>query len=454
MFCGAALWLMVGTIGGVYAQEAVNGAAAALPDNSHGAAAQALHRKKLERARELDEIRRTLEMTHADRDKARVQIEALVEDQQTLNENLIETARGIQAIEGRLWQSEQRLDDLNIQEGLLRQSLKSQHKVMIEVMAVLQRIGHRPPPAVLISPQDALNSVRSAMLFGNILPHLRADVARMGDDLRTLARVRRAIARQHQQMQADLSRYEVQQSRIDALLAQKRRSLALTESVFEEQQRRAQELASRAADLRDLISRMEEKFNAAASAAQRQKVRQEQLLARTTAPADRPAGKNRNVSPPPGPQRQAPRVAFARTLGRLALPVNGAFVRRFGDMDQFGEKAKGDALATRRNATITAPSDGWVLYAARFRSYGKLLILNVGGGYHVLLAGMERIDVSPGQFVHAGEPVGQMGSERYASNAADMELSQPVLYIEFRKDDVSIDPSPWWAKTLTLKADG
>ena len=71
---------------------------------------------------------------------------------------------------------------------------------------------------------------------------------------------------------------------------------------------------------------------------------------------------------------------------------------------------KGVSIATRAGAQVTAPADGWVVYAGPFRSYGQLLILNAGGGYHVLLAGMERISVDLGQFVLAGEPVAVMGN--------------------------------------------
>ena len=96
-------------------------------------------------------------------------------------------------------------------------------------------------------------------------------------------------------------------------------------------------------------------------------------------------------------------------------------------------------------AYVTAPADGWVLYAGPFRSYGQLLILNVGDDYHVVLAGMERIDVSQGQFVLAGEPVGAMGKVHLASvSAAAAANENPTLYIEIRRNGKPVDPGPWW----------
>ena len=97
-----------------------------------------------------------------------------------------------------------------------------------------------------------------------------------------------------------------------------------------------------------------------------------------------------------------------------------------------------------------------MVYAGPFRTYGQLLILNAGGGYHVLLAGMDRISVDLGQFVLTGEPVAVMGERRgsQASAAVTAGSNQPVLYVEFRKDGTPIDPSPWWAANEGEKVRG
>ena len=83
-----------------------------------------------------------------------------------------------------------------------------------------------------------------------------------------------------------------------------------------------------------------------------------------------------------------------------------------------------------------------MVYAGPFRNYGQLLILNAGGGYHVLLAGMDRISVDLGQFVLTGEPVAVMGSGSQIAATLATGSSQPVLYVEFRKDGTPVDPRP------------
>jgi septal ring factor EnvC (AmiA/AmiB activator) len=83
------------------------------------------------------------------------------------------------------------------------------------------------------------------------------------------------------------------------------------------------------------------------------------------------------------------------------------------------------------------------------------LIINAGGGYYILLAGMDQINVDVGQFVLAGEPVATMGEAPLMSLIGSaIEKNNPVLYVEFRKDGGSIDPSPWWAKSQSEKVRG
>jgi len=108
---------------------------------------------------------------------------------------------------------------------------------------------------------------------------------------------------------------------------------------------------------------------------------------------------------------------------------------------------KGLFIATRAAAQVISPADGHVEYAGSFRSYGQLLILNAGGGYHVLLAGLGDIKAETGQFVRAGEPVGTMGANAAPGTLSGDQLQdgRPVLYIEFRKNGDAVDSAAWWA---------
>jgi septal ring factor EnvC (AmiA/AmiB activator) len=228
-----------------------------------------------------------------------------------------------------------------------------------------------------------------------------------------------------------------EQQRLTLLTAARQKQLTETESALSAARKKAIALAHDADSLKDLIAKLEHSLDAATRAA-------------------RSAARTRPQDTEPGSEtaRLTPAVAFASAQGTLRLPVNGVRVRAFGESDGRGGLEKGLLVATRSRAQVTSPCDGWVVYAGTFRSYGQLLILNAGDGYHVLLAGMDRISVDIGQFVLTGEPVAMMGSGAQVAAIVAAGPSQPVLYVEFRKDGTPIDPSPWWAKSEGEKARG
>jgi murein hydrolase activator len=307
----------------------------------------------------------------------------------------------------------------------------------------LQRLGRRPPPALLVSPEDALQSVRTAILLGAVLPDMKTEVDTLLADLAELVRLRSEIAAERDALGRDLAALSQERTRMTVLVQERQRKQTETEKALEAERARAIQLARQADNLKDLIGRIEQEIASAARAA-----------AAAQAATARPADAKNSLSALNDPGRLAPAIAFASAKGALALPISGIKIRDFGVPDGLGGTEKGLSVASRAGAQVTAPCDGWVVYAGPFRSYGQLLILNAGGGYHILLAGMERISVDLGQFVLTGEPVAVMGGGPQSAAAIATGSSQPVLYIEFRKDGSPVDPSPWWAVSGSEKVRG
>ena len=351
---------------------------------------------------------------------------------------MIATAARVRADEANIAATESRLKPLSESERSMRKSLEGRRAVIAEVLAALQRIGRRPPPALLVGPEDALQSVRSAMMLGAVLPEMRKEVAVLAGDLTDLVRVRKEIAVEHERLQHDRKALAEQQQRLTLLTVERQKQLSETEGALAEARKKAVALARDANSLKELIAKLEQGLDPATRAAR--------SAARGTPEA--PGSTAADTA------RMAPAIAFASAKRVLPLPVNGVKMRAFGDSDGRGGLEKGLLLATRSRAQVTAPCDGWVVYAGAFRSYGQLLILNAGDGYHVLLAGMDRISVDIGQFVLTGEPVAVMGSGSKVAAILATGSSQPVLYVEFRKDGTPIDPGPWWATSEGEKARG
>jgi len=357
------------------------------------------------------------------------EIEQIGADRRKLNQDLIDTAARLRGLEIQIPATEARLKPLDENELTIRKTLDGRRAVIGEVLAALQRIGRRPPPALIASPEDALQSVRTAMVLGAVLPEMRHEVDALASDLTELLNVRKKIATERDQLKSELAALGGERARMTALVGERQKQQAEREKALEAERSRASDLARNVDNLKDLISKLEQGMDPA--------IREAREAARSDS---RPA-----LSAFRDPGRLTPAIAFASLRRQVPIPVNGAKLKQFGSPDGNGGLERGISIATRASAQVTAPGDGWVVYAGPFRSYGQLLILNVGGGYHILLAGMDRISVDLGQFVLTGEPVAVMGNTSHIASILATGSSQPVLYIEFRKDGVPVDPGPWWA---------
>ena len=116
----------------------------------------------------------------------------------------------------------------------------------------------------------------------------------------------------------------------------------------------------------------------------------------------------------------------------LAQPVVGRRVIDFGALGTHGGRSNGIVFETPPGAEVRAPVAGTVVYAAEFRTYGKLVTIAIGCATHVMISGLEKIVVSPGDRVSSGQTLGAMSQGR-----GDL---LPVLYLELRRDGRPIDP--------------
>ena len=374
--------------------------------------------------------------------KLRSEIEALGQDRRKFNAQLIDTAAHVRDVEANINASQIRLDTLNQQERSLQKSLDQRRAVIVEVIAALQRMGRQPPPALVVSPEDALRAVRTAITLGAVLPEMRSQADALAGDLTALLSVRKEIVAQRDRLTSELDLLGHEQLRVSLLIDQRQKKQTNVELSLASERQRAADVVRQVDSIKDLITKLEAGLD---------------NTKRATRDADRGIANDAThpeLAALSDPGRLTPAVAFADMRGHLRLPVNGTRIREFGGSDGSGGTQKGLSIAARAGGEITAPCDGWVVYAGHFRSYGQLLILNAGGGYHVLLAGMERISVDIGQFVLTGEPVAVMGGGPQASPAGTSGPKQPVLYVEFRKDGAPIDPSPWWATNEGEKVRG
>ena len=407
-----------------------------------------------EAQKKLDEATQKLQSSHALEEGLSQDIAALAEARAKLNTELIEAGKRVQASEAKLSETEAKLTELTDQVTVIRNSITERKETIVKMLSAMQRIGRTPPPALVTRRDDALAVVRSAMLLAQVFPELKYQADNLSQELDGLVKLETGIREQRDTEKRETDRLAAERGRIDQLLEEKKAKLAKSEVELAVTRQAAQQQAAEETELNALITRLDERIAKAEVAQYDAEVAAETALrAREQSQALATPGSENVIEIKPGaakiafasPSRMKPAMPFETTKGSLPLPAQGKRLKRFGEADGVGGSLKGISLQTRGEARIIAPTDGWVVYAGNFRSYGNLLIINAGGGYHVLLAGMGRIDVSLGQFVLAGEPVAVMGAALQAGQGNN-DNSRPVLYVEFRKDGRPIDPGPWWAE--------
>jgi murein hydrolase activator len=416
-------------------------------DPSTAPSLPAVEQQKADKEVELQGVEDVIRASDEQRRAIDTEIQSIRADKARLSAALIAATAKVQEAERHIAAADDRLATLNAKADSLSGSLAARRAAIAEVLAALQRMGAHPPPAILVRPGDMAEAVRAAMVLSSLVPDLKGQADALRRDVDNLSNTKESIVREREGLARAVASLALEKERLAALVEARQQSLSSAEDALASQQKRAAELANQASSLKDLIGRLEadvDQRKAAANAALAADKRAAQEI------EAKAAGARATES-----ARLQPAAAFTEAKGRVPLPAAGTIVKTFGSPDGLGGIEHGVSIETLAGAVVSAPADGSILFSGPYRTYGQLLIINAGGGYYLLLAGMDRINVSPGQFVLSGEPVGVMGdgTTRMAAAAA-VGAAQPVLYIELRKDGTAIDPAPWWVKSESEKARG
>jgi septal ring factor EnvC (AmiA/AmiB activator) len=252
-----------------------------------------------------------------------------------------------------------RLERLNLAETELSVDQGANMHRLSRLLSVLELMKRDPPPALLVSPDDAKDAVRAAILVKALTPDLAGRAQGYAQGATEVMRQRRLAAVQ-------------------------------SEALFERDS-----LAADALPAPDSSAGLRLRGAVSADATE--------------------------LTPP----------------DRLLMPVAGAGVRRFGDPIAGGGRSNGLTLAAAKGARAVSPAAGLVQYVGPVKGWDVIVILRLAGGYHLVLAGLERTSVQVGQSVAEGQPVGWATDDRQATSE---------LYLEVREQGSPVDPAKWLGK--------
>jgi septal ring factor EnvC (AmiA/AmiB activator) len=324
-------------------------------------------------------------------------------DAKALADKLVAAAAEERRFEERAAEAEAKLADLTAKETAAKDGLYADRKALENVLAALMRFSRQKPPAMAAHETRAQDAVRAAILLGAIEPALEARARKLAVEIDALTSLRAEAAKEAEALASAEKSLDAKKTEIEALLAIKRGQQVKLSFEAERYAADAKRAAAKANTLRDLIAAVARKAGSVAS----------------------------GVFPD---ARSASGLRFSAYKGKVSAPAAGPVSARYGKLQASGEKAQGLTIQTRRRAQVSAPFDARIEFAGPWRSYGGLVILNVGEGYVIVLAGMSEVFGVPGQEVLAGEPLGEM---------ADRRDPPPELYLELRREGVPVDPGPW-----------
>ena len=170
-------------------------------------------------------------------------------------------------VEDRIAGGEARLQPLGDKERALRASLDKRRASIAEVLAALQRMGRRPPPAIVVRPEDALEAVRSAILLGAVVPDMRNEAASIATDLSDLVHLRADITAEREKLAGDLAALSQERLRMAALVSERQKRQAEVGTALDAERQRASLLGRQIDNLKDLINKLEQGPEAASGSA-------------------------------------------------------------------------------------------------------------------------------------------------------------------------------------------
>ncbi len=345
--------------------------------------------------------------------------DALVAQLDTVIQQSIAAAHAAQTHELAIGSLSRGLANADTQIAAKQQALDAARARAAALLAALERYVHTPRLAALLAPQSPIDRLRSGMLMAAAVPALGTEAHALIAEMQRLSTLRTETLSRQDNLTRDRQDLVTTRQRVGQLDAKREELRRQILNEYADSDPRALKQGTIAVDLPDLIQRGD------GMAELRDRERRARA-ART------------KIEPAIDPTRPKSLRSFDKNAG-LTVPAAGSVALRFGQTNEIGAPSQGMTLAALGNGGVVAPFDGQVDYVGPFRGYGTILIIDHGGGYHSVLAGLGRVDAKIGEWVVAGEPIGALPDAAKVPDTASGDGSV-TLYFELRQDGRPVDP--------------
>jgi septal ring factor EnvC (AmiA/AmiB activator) len=362
-----------------------------------------------------------------------------------LSERLVIITEKVRAAQERIDVLEEEIKNSDMQEQALAADLSSRKAETAKILAAMGRLSLSPSPP-LGSLHDEEKSVHTAIILRNLTSELKSKADQLVSDLQLLRKMREELKENRRILAKEQILLDSDSERLKILVETRQQNIQKTDKTLQNTQKKLLELSKKEQTIQGLIEkinlenkRKEEQEKALELAKIRQAEKTAKLLKKDTVSqaqlqnnltVDKPLNNASNVT-------LLTESQFLSLKGQLSRPVSGKLIHQYAMADKMGKKRTGITIQAKSNAIITSPVTAKVIFADNFKSQGSIIILNPVGKYYVVLSGLGVINVTLGQNIAMGEPIGRMTSG----------IGQRNLYVEFRKDRSTMNPNNWLSHT-------
>jgi septal ring factor EnvC (AmiA/AmiB activator) len=373
----------------------------------------------IEPAKAKDELARaTREGKAAAQRAARLQrqAEAASEAAQRAASEAAALAAQIQQAEAGITAAQARYSLARAERARIAARLAEKQEPTARLAAALQTAARRPLALAALQPGSLKDIVHVRAVLASAVPQIRARTAALRGELAAGRAAEARAARSITDLRSAEADLRARRQQLASLEASQRLASRAARGNAVREEERALALAEQARDLDGLVDQLDRQAS------------RRRALAALPGPILRPADLAKALpAEAPAPARAANTTATSKPP-RLQLPVAGRTLAGFGTLRESGGRTTGITLAPAAGAQVVAPARGRVAFAGAYKGYGRIVIVEHDGGWTSLVTGLARTDVSVGQSVIGGSPIGVAG-----------ERDAPVT-IELRRAGTPVNP--------------
>ena len=369
----------------------------------------------------------------------------LQKEHDNLSERLIIVTKRIRASEEHINALEADIKALDGQEKLLTRGLQSRKSETAKVLSAIGRLS-LAPSSPLGAVEDETKTMQTAIILRSLTKSLKEKADKLSSDIKQLSQMRDALRTQRIALSENKLALDKDSGELKKLLIERQKRIADNDTGLSEKKAYIEKLSNQEKNITSLIEQIQRQDTLLLQKRRSQLAQTEKTLDREDGTSVTENGNDNNASLDIASLEEGTKLPvkntfsgvmsaqnFSNEKGKLLTPVVGQMIYGYGAKDMTGKQRQGITIRTKASGIVTSPSAGEVIYVGKFRDYGYMVIVKPTEDYHILVAGLGATDVSLGQNLMRGEPVGRM-----PTGAGDKNL-----YLEMRRKKQPIDPAPW-----------